>query len=690
MRVEDLSEAERRVWDAFPLGEEVDFTVGEPENVDPAGGATWGPERTVRARVIATLLMREETPRSHRIPAIRIKGARITERVNLAYATLRHSARFLSCYFERDPSLYWTRCSQLGFNGSHLPGLSGSNAQIDGHLRLEGCVFTGLVELRGTQLAGSLTLSYARASVTGLAIDCDRLQAGRGISAIGFSSTGHVRFSNVKASGTVVMSDARLSAKGKALTLDGLVADGSVLCKRMVVSGMVSVRNARIAGLFSFGGTRIDNPGEMAFRGSRITAEGGLYLGGGFSAAGTVRLADSRIDRELNLEDARLTQVDGDALQAEDLQVEGTLDAHNLDARGRVDLTQARIAGSLHLNGAHIDGTRPSTTGLDSSRLVALDGDGMTIGGGLSCSDGFRAEGAVRLADAHIGTFADFTGAQLSNPSGQALDAAGANIGRGLQCGHGFTSEGELTLIGASIGRHLDFDDATLCAPDGKALAAWQLEVRELYLRPRRTPEGVIDLRHARIGVLRDDPQTWGPHRQDGLVYDAVDPVLPPARRLDWLKLDEDGYAPQPYEQLAATHRRLGEDARARTILLAKERQRRATLPLYARAWGLLQDVTVGYGYRPVRAALWFLALLALGTVVFAMDAPPRAEAGKGPAFNAVVYALDLLFPLIDFGQEKSFQPIGDGQWVAYGLVLAGWVLVTTIATGITRAISRQ
>lgn len=72
------------------------------------------------------------------------------------------------------------------------------------------------------------------------------------------------------------------------------------------------------------------------------------------------------------------------------------------------------------------------------------------------------------------------------------------------------------------------------------------------------------------------------------------------------------------------------------------------------------------------------------------MNNPPRAEPGKGPVFNALVYALDLLFPLIDFGQEKAYQPVGAPQWVAYGLVIAGWVLVTTIATGITRALSRQ
>lgn len=746
VRTEDLSEAERRVWEAFPRGEEVDFTTGKPEEDDPAAGAAWGAERTVRARVIAVLLMSdmsEESPRSHRIPALRIKGARITERVNLAHSTLRHSARFQSCLFEEDPSLYWARCSQLSFKGSHLPGLTGSNAQIDGHLLLEGCVFTGRVELHGAQITGSLILDHTRTSVTDLAIDCDRLQAGRRISAIGLSAAGQVRFSNVKVSGTVTLDHAHLAAErahpaasdGVALVLDELIADGSVFCRWMTVTGMVSLRNARVTGPFGFTGTVIDHPGEMAFRGSRITAEGGLYLGVGFTVTGTVRLANSRVDRELSLDGARLTHLGGDALQAAELQVEGTLDARGLTAEGRVDLSQARIAGSLDLTGANLSAVVPCAPGksildpassgetaLDTatsggavpgpgtpsgitldpdafggiapgpgaSRAVALDADGVNVGGGLSCAKGFRAEGAVRLADARIGTFADFNGAHLSNPGGQALDLAGASVGGGLECGRGFVAEGELTLIGTRVGRHLYLNDTTLSAPGGRALAAWQLEARELYLRPRRTPEGTVDLRHARIGVIRDDPATWSPRRQDGLTYEALDPMLPAAQRLAWLKDDPGGYAPQPYEQLAAIYRRLGHDVDARTVLLVKQRRQRSTLPLYARAWGRLQDVTVGYGYRPVRAALWFLALLVTGTVVFAMNNPPRAEPGKGPVFNALVYALDLLFPLIDFGQEKAYQPVGAPQWVAYGLVIAGWVLVTTIATGITRALSRQ
>ncbi|MEU8204499.1 hypothetical protein [Streptosporangium sp. NPDC049046] len=689
MRVEDLSDAERRVWEAFPHGEEVDFTTGKPDEDNPAVGAVWGTERTIRARVIATLLMSEEVPQSHRIPALRIKGARITERMNLAYSTICHSARFLSCFFEQEPGLYWARCQQMSFKGSHLPGLSASNVHMDGHLRLDGCVATGLLELRGAQLAGSLTMNRARISAPDMAIDCDRLQTGRGLSAKGLQATGQVRLSSARVIGAMILDGARLTdARGLPLDMDGLVADGSVLCRGMAVAGMVSLRNARVTGPFSFTGTTIDYPGKMAFRGSRITAEGGLYLSDGFTATGTVRLADSRIDRELSLKDAHLAYSGGRALQAAELQVEGSIDARGLIAEGRVNLTQARIAGSLNLAGASLSVTNP-----DASTKTALDADGVNIGGRLSCTEGFRADGALRLADARIGTFADFNGARLSNSDGRALDLSRTSVGGGLECGRGFTAEGELTLVGARLGRHLDLTDATLSAPGAQALVARQLEARELYLRPKQTLEGVVDLRHARIGVIYDDPATWSPRHQNGLVYDALEPMLSVTQRLTWLKDDLDGYVPQPYEQLATTYRRLGHDVDARTVLLVKQqRQRRQhpRFPWHARAWGWLQDVTVGYGYRPIRAALWFLILLIAGAVVFTLNNPPRAEPGKGPAFNAFVYVLDLLFPLIDFGQEKAYQPTGGGQWVAYGLVIAGWVLATTIATGITRALSRQ
>ena len=69
---------------------------------------------------------------------------------------------------------------------------------------------------------------------------------------------------------------------------------------------------------------------------------------------------------------------------------------------------------------------------------------------------------------------------------------------------------------------------------------------------------------------------------------------------------------------------------------------------------------------------------------------PHPVEPGKAPTFNAIIYALDLLRPIIDFGQEKAFNPHGGYQRLVYLLIAAGWILATTVIAGITWSVSRQ
>ncbi|PJT50694.1 oxidoreductase, partial [Streptomyces albidoflavus] len=54
---DELTAAERALWDAFPEGRWVDLRTGVPEEDDPATGAEWGAGRTVRAEVVAALLL---------------------------------------------------------------------------------------------------------------------------------------------------------------------------------------------------------------------------------------------------------------------------------------------------------------------------------------------------------------------------------------------------------------------------------------------------------------------------------------------------------------------------------------------------------------------------------------------------------------------------------------------------------
>src|SRR5271154_1059195 len=117
------------------------------------------------------------------------------------------------------------------------------------------------------------------------------------------------------------------------------------------------------------------------------------------------------------------------------------------------------------------------------------------------------------------------------------------------------------------------------------------------------------------------------------------------------------------------------------------QRQRRKSLPAVPRAWSYLQDWTVGYGYRPVRAAAGLLLLWTVGTLVFTAHHPVAAAGIRPSAFEPAIYTLGLLLPVIDFQEENIFTPQGPQAWLAFCLIAAGWILATTVTASIVRAL---
>jgi hypothetical protein len=216
-------------------------------------------------------------------------------------------------------------------------------------------------------------------------------------------------------------------------------------------------------------------------------------------------------------------------------------------------------------------------------------------------------------------------------------------------------------------------------------------------------PAGRVRLSGLQADSIFDDPGTW-PAALDlvGCTYQlliarspaAPGKPLPPVRvsvreRLDWLRRSPDGFAPQPYEQLASLYRRHGQDAEARRVLLEKQRQRRTTLRWPGRVFGYAFDGLVGYGYRPWLAGIWLLAFWALGTLTFALQPPAPRNPAEAPTRNAALHALDLLLPVINLGHDGAWKPSGAGEYIAALLVLAGWVLTTAVVAGLTRVLNR-
>lgn len=258
-----------------------------------------------------------------------------------------------------------------------------------------------------------------------------------------------------------------------------------------------------------------------------------------------------------------------------------------------------------------------------------------------------------------------------------------------------FEARGGIRLDDGRFGDSVDLEGARFLLGDAEELSLRRVQVPELRFLGDRPERGRVVLSGARIGNLVDRTTSWpGPGRlhMGGFAYENLVPqdAFPLARRLDWVTAATAEYDPEPYERLAAVLRGSGEDEDAREVLLAKQRRRRETLPLAAKLWGYAQDWTVAYGYRPGRAAVWMAVLWAAASLAFARDDPPPADPERHPHWNASLFALDLLLPVIDFGQVGQWQLRGGWQWLAAAVILLGWVLATTVAAGVTRTLRRH
>jgi hypothetical protein len=108
--------------------------------------------------------------------------------------------------------------------------------------------------------------------------------------------------------------------------------------------------------------------------------------------------------------------------------------------------------------------------------------------------------------------------------------------------------------------------------------------------------------------------------------------------------------------------------------------------------WDWLLFLTVGYGYRKWLAACWLAGLLVAGTGLFSWAHPAHMHqaAAGAPAFNAVVYTLDVLLPFLNLGQQQAWIPQGwalMGLWVLKSI---GWPLTLVVVAGLTTALTQD
>lgn len=343
-----LSPAEERLWAAFPLGEAADYSVGDEVLDDPAQGASWGEERTLRAALIAALALGALAQEPGRTAGVRIIGARIVGRMELRHGTVDVPLTLLSCRIEGDIRFDESVTRSIDLSESHLGRIRGEGAHVRGSLRMTNST---------VERAPDSTWQPSRHP--GL-----RYEEGL-------------------------------------IHLDEITVDTDLAAFDLVSRGPVSLIGARIGGVLDLYHATIDRPQGVALNLGGAKVERQLMLGRA-QIRGQVRMPSAACGGMVHFSRASITDTRGTALEAEGFTSGGDgYFQHGFHAEGGLVLVGTRFAGVLSFRGARL--------GAAAGRPV-LHGGGMQVNRGLYLGAGFHAEGEVRLIGATIGGHLDLIG----------------------------------------------------------------------------------------------------------------------------------------------------------------------------------------------------------------------------------------------------------------------------------------
>jgi hypothetical protein len=277
MAVDGLSRAERRVWEAFPRGEVVDFQAGDSQADDPLRGGSWGRKRQVRGEVLAALLFGAAPVESGHVARIFLRGARIIGAIHLRDADLKSPMWLDSCHLEDGVDFSNAIIRILGLPGCYLGHTDFTNAKVGTLLDLGGAHLDG---------NGEPALNGYRLTVGGDMFCEEGFRADGRIGLAGAAIGGHLRCNGAQLNGN----------GGPALTADALHVTGSLLLDGPFRAyGEIRLTGASIGGHFSCSGAQLDGNGGPALTADRLSIADAMFCNEGFHAEGKVSLFRSNL-----------------------------------------------------------------------------------------------------------------------------------------------------------------------------------------------------------------------------------------------------------------------------------------------------------------------------------------------------------------------------------------------------------
>lgn len=274
--------------------------------VDARGGR-------VEADVLARLLLSDPDAAGGRVPAVRLRDAVVTGRLDLSFAEVAFPVHLERCVLAEAPRLTGASTRSLELVGCTLPGVEARLVCVRGDLRLTASRVEGPTNLENAEITGTLQLSGARLIRPG----------------------------------------------GRALSAGGMVVGGGVLGRHgLTVEGEARLIGARIDGGVLLEGASFSHPDGTALCLDEVVTNR-IVLSGGFRTDGELRLRGAQVSGEVSLFDARLRARDR-ALRARGMTA------------GELVLVPAEVTGLVDLSRVHVGALRDRATSWPAE--LRLDG----------------------------------------------------------------------------------------------------------------------------------------------------------------------------------------------------------------------------------------------------------------------------------------------------------------------------
>ncbi len=486
------------------------------------------------------------------------------------------------------------------------------------------------------------------------------------------------------------------------LDADHLECKGSCrLDAGFVATGPVSMAWATISGDVTFDGSFRGDGASPAINAQGLDCRAGVFLKSGLISEGEVRLVRAKVGAALVCTGVTLRNKGGFCINAPGLRCQGSVNLSNgFSAEGEVSLARSVVDGQLACAGGEF--RNPSG--------YALNLEGMTCNGDVFLDEGFRAAGEVTLAGCRVSGQVSCAAGAFANPEARALNAQGLECKADVFLGSGFDASGEVTFAGANVSGQVSCTGGAMTG--SLTLSGAHFDGQFFWSEIRHPSSSSLELDGAYVGVLVIDKGCL-PRRLtiNGLTYGAIEPLDDLPLQLGWLASAQ--FDAQPYHELARVLKLHGHREGATSVLVEGERRRRRSRKTRNRLTRVVDrllewffDATLGYGYKPVRALFWLLAIWILGSAVFSVGAhyhsmlpakePATTSVARMPPFkelDAVFYSLDTILPVIDLGVAEQWRPVRTDTrlWMYLRVhITLGWIFSTLAVLGFTGLVRRK